>query len=89
MVIIEIPDDFLELTISQLPGDWRDYPAPPATKDFGSVLLNKGEYLVFKIPSSVIPQEYNYLINPRHPHLKECKIIEARDFVYDARIKNV
>src|SRR5829696_3796744 len=37
---IEIPeDDTLVLKISELPGDWKDAPAPPSTKDFGTKLL--------------------------------------------------
>ena len=89
MVILDIPDDVLDVPVSHLPGDWRDYPAPSSTKDFGSALISKGEHLIIKIPSTVIPQEFNYVINPRHHLITECKVVEVKDFVYDTRIKNI
>jgi RES domain-containing protein len=89
MTSIEIPDDIHQVSISHLPGDWNHYPAPPSTKEFGSHLLNSAQHLIIKIPSSVIPDEYNYLINPRHPGSNLCQIKEVKDFVYDIRIKTV
>ena len=85
---IEIPEEEIhELKISQLPGDWKDAPAPSSTKDFGNKLLNKMKHLVIQVPSTVIPEEFNYLINPRHASIDECRIIEVKDYVYDLRIK--
>jgi RES domain-containing protein len=86
---IEIPDsDILVLQTSSLPGDWKAVPAPSSTKDFGSRLLRTSGKPVIKIPSSVIDQEYNYILNPLiTPSL--FKIIEIKDLVYDIRIKIV
>jgi len=87
MVEIEIPDDIHEIATSSLPGNWRDAPAPSSTKDFGSRLLQLCEHAVIKIPSSVVPEEFNYLINPLHPLNATCKVVKAADFIYDIRIK--
>lgn len=88
MAIIEIPEDAIKtVSISALPGDWQIAPAPPSTKDFGTRLLQDLDHLVIKIPSTVIPEEFNYLINPRHPRIGDCKIKGLSDFVYDIRIK--
>lgn len=89
MVEIEIPDDILELEIPALPGNWREAPAPPSTMDYGTDLLNKNPHVIIKLPSSVIPEEFNYLINPKHSLAKGCNIIAVKDFVYDLRIKAV
>jgi RES domain-containing protein len=89
MTTIEIPDDIHQVSVSLLPGDWNHYPAPPSTKEFGSRLLKSAEHLIVKMPSSVIVEEYNYLINPRHPNSNLCRIIEVKDFIYDIRIKAV
>jgi len=63
-------------------------PAPSSTKDFGSRLLRTSGKPVIKIPSSVIDQEYNYILNSLiTPSL--FKIIEIKDLVYDIRIKIV
>ena len=63
MVELDIPDHFYEVKIPALPGDWRASPAPASTKDFGSALLNAATNPVIKIPSTVIPEEFNYIIN--------------------------
>ncbi len=86
--IMEIPGDhILALAIADLPGNWMAAPAPASTKDFGTILLKNAEHAVIKIPSAVIPDEYNYLLNPLHKNIAKCKILDVRDFVYDVRIK--
>lgn len=88
MTIIEIPEDIHEINVNLLPGNWRDYPAPVSTKDFGTQILYRVSHAIIKIPSTVIPQEFNYLINPLHTKSRLCKIKEVIDFVYDIRIKS-
>lgn len=87
---IEIPDsEILIINEAQLPGDWKQIPTPSSTKDFGTHLLKSSKKMVFKIPSSILPEEYNYILNPAHPDSKTIKINEIRDLVYDIRIKIV
>jgi len=87
---IEIPDaGILVLSEADLPGNWKQVPSPFATKEFGTQLLKAAKNLIIKIPSTVIPNEYNYLINPAHPAIKNCKVTAIVDFVYDVRIKQV
>ena len=90
ITIIEIPDQSIKiLKEADLPGDWKQSPAPSSTKNFGSNLLLSAAELVIKIPSTVIPDEYNYLLNSLHPESKKFKIVSVSDFVYDVRIKIV
>jgi len=84
---IEITEDnIIFLSQSDLPGNWMQVPSPSSTKDFGTHLL-KAATSIIKIPSIVVPQEFNYLLNPLHPDSKDFKIISVEDFVYDVRIK--
>lgn len=88
VVTFEISADHITvITEDQLPGTWKQSPAPASTKDFGTNLLKKSLNAVFKIPSSIIAEEYNYILNPFHPQSKDFKIIDIKDFVYDVRIK--
>ena len=85
---IEIPEEhILELTPPELPGDWRGAPAPASTKDFGTRLLKKAQFAAIKIPSAVIPDEYNFLLNPFHRQSAKFLVLNVEDFVYDIRIK--
>lgn len=85
---IEIPEKkILELTIAELPGDWRNAPAPGSAKNFGTQLLRKGNFAIIKVPSAVISEEYNFLLNPLHRESSKFSIVDIEDFVYDVRIK--
>lgn len=86
---IEIPDnEILMVSEDELPGNWKTFPVASSSKDFGTDLLKTSKKAVIKIPSSVIAEEYNYILNPR-AGLKSFKIITIKDLVYDIRIKNV
>lgn len=73
------------LKIEDLPGNWQETPAPKSTKDFGTGLLLKN-YSVIKIPSIIIPNEFNYILNPSVKK-KGFKLLETKDFIFDLRIK--
>ena len=84
----EIPtDNMVDVSIADLPGDWMQHPASSSTKNWGTALLKKAQTLVIKIPSVIIPQEYNYLINPAHNGIGKVKFIDSIDYPYDLRIK--
>ena len=68
-----------------LPGNWRATPAPKSTKDYGTQFL-KSNKPILKIPSIIIPEEFNYIINPQVAGLS-FKLVEIKDFVFDLRIK--
>lgn len=87
---IEIPDsEVLIINEESLPGNWKQFPVPSSTKDFGTHLLERCKKSVIKIPSSVIAEEYNYILNPLHANSKRFKIISITDLIYDLRIKLV
>ncbi len=79
-----------ECKISTLPGNWRDWPHPRETRDFGSEMLIKAEYLILKFPSVIIPQEFDYILNPTHKdfQLIDKSKLKVEDFVYDIRLKS-
>lgn len=88
ITVIEIPSSSIfTITENKLPGNWKESPAPAATKDFGTQLLKAAKTAIIKIPSAIISQECNYLLNPAHINSKAFKIVEVSDFVYDVRIK--
>ena len=81
IVTVQIPyKGIMEFGIKDLPDNWREIPAPIETKDFGSDLVKSLSYPVLKIPSVVIPDEHNYILNPLHKESKNFKIISIKDF---------
>ena len=85
---IEIPDNSIYVCSErELPGDWRLLPAPASTKELGSHLLLGATVASIKVPSTVVPQEYNFLLNPLYVSSDTFRIVSVKDFVYDVRIK--
>lgn len=88
LCVFEIDETQIELApIENLPGNWTETPAPKATKDFGTQWLRERKGIL-KIPSIIIPQECNYLLNPFSKKLG-YELVETYDFVYDLRIKSI
>lgn len=89
-VQIEIPDDLTiqEVKLEDLPDGWNAKPPTLITQLIGDDFVSYNEAAVLKVPSSIIPQEYNYLINPNHPQASEIKIISVSKMVFDQRLKS-
>lgn len=59
-----------EIKRSQLPDNWQDTSAYPILQKMGQDWLNSKRTTVLKVPSAIVPVEYNYLLNPQHPEFK-------------------
>ena len=86
-VEIEIAEDvtILELELSHLPIGWDSKPPILETQFIGDDFVRDQQAAVLKVPSSIIPQESNYLINPNHPEAKKIKIISTTPLKFDQR----
>ncbi|HVG16702.1 MAG TPA: RES family NAD+ phosphorylase [Chitinophagaceae bacterium] len=86
---IEINGSILKNSVSDLPGNWRASPLPASTQQFGSRQLEAAKYGILVFPSAIIPEEFNYILNPLHLDAASFKVLDVSDFVYDVRIKTV
>ena len=62
-----------EIRPSDLPQHWRRTPAPERLQELGTAWLRRGDSLLLRVPSVVIPEEHNYLVNPMHRDFLDCK----------------
>lgn len=69
-----------------LPADWRRYPAPDKLAELGSDWLRSQSSLVLDVPSCLVDEEMNMLINPLHPDFRKVNIAEVKDFSFDSRL---
>jgi len=69
-----------------LPEDWRRSPPPEGTRRIGDRWLTEGASVVLRVPSALVPQESNYLLNPRHPDFTDVRVVEAAPFDPDPRL---
>ncbi|MDQ6859579.1 MAG: RES family NAD+ phosphorylase [Verrucomicrobiota bacterium] len=80
-------DRFVErLSERQLPDGWRAMPFHPATAEIGDRWVKEVRSLVLAVPNSIIPSEFNYLINPAHPDFHRVRIGPPERFAFDARL---
>ncbi|HMC28911.1 MAG TPA: RES family NAD+ phosphorylase [Verrucomicrobiae bacterium] len=72
--------------IRMLPEDWQAEPPPPSTKEIGDNWCRKSRSAVLAVPSVIVPDELNYLLNPVHPHFKKISIGKPERFAFDPRL---
>lgn len=83
----EIETDLIKsLNIKDLPTNWKDYPSPSELVKIGDEFAKQREYLLLKVPSVLIEDEFNYLMNVNHPDANKIEIIEVKPFVFDTRL---
>lgn len=87
---IEIPNDILvlEVNIEDLPQDWDAKPPSLTTQIIGDDFVFQNEAAILKVPSSIVPQEFNYLINPNHSDSARIKVSSKSPMKFDARFKS-
>lgn len=88
-VEIEIPDDIIiqEVNLEDLPDVWNSKPPSLITQTIGDDFVYYNEAAILKVPSSIVPQEFNYLINPNHEDALRIKVISTTRMVFDSRLK--
>ena len=86
VMLISIPDRFDAYQVSDLPENWRSLSAYSRLQALGSYWYMHGSTGVLQIPSAVIPQEHNYLINTGHDDFKEVKITDIENYFWDERL---
>lgn len=76
------------VAIEDLPLNWRQGRAPVQTQMLGDRWLEAGNTLVLQVPSVIIPEEWNYVINPLHPQFAETVRGQAKPFQFDPRLSD-
>jgi len=86
-IAVEFDDDMVEeLPIGKLTPAWRGEPPGPATKSIGDAWARRARSAVLKLPSVIVPSEFNYLINPSHPDFARLRIGIPVAFAFDSRL---
>lgn len=80
-----VPDATPILEVFDLPNNWQDVSAYPVLQKIGLSWLKAKEYPILRVPSAIIPVEYNYLINPEFPGF-ELQVERILTFEFDRRM---
>jgi RES domain-containing protein len=84
----EIPDNLAirHIAIEALPPNWNDLTLQPVTQTIGTQWVTAGHSAVLRVPSVVIPQESNYVLNPHHPEFSAITWSAPEPFSLDRRL---
>ena len=81
-------DDALVVAVGleELPVEWRQNPPPTSTQRMGDRWIASGESAVLGVPSALVPREWNYIFNPRHPDFSSVIVGEQEPLSFDPRL---
>jgi RES domain-containing protein len=88
-VEIDIPEDIsiTELSVDELPENWDAKPPTLETQYIGDDFVAQKIAAVLKVPSSIVPPEHNYLINPNHPDSTRITVVSTESLQIDNRFR--
>lgn len=75
-----------QLPLDSLPGKWRTSPPQPDTQALGDLWVREARSAVLRVPSAVIPDEFNFLLNPAHPEFVTIEVSKPISFDLDPRL---
>lgn len=85
LIQLEIPEEKIKtISLKALKKNWEldaDY-----TRFIGDHFSKDTENWILKVPSAVVPEEHNFLINPRHPQFAELTFLSSEKYPIDKRL---
>jgi len=88
-MVIDIPSSerIEKITLKDLPKNWQQYNMEHVCRQIGDDWFYRQDSLVLQVPSVIIPNEFNYIINAQHKNFKKVKLKLVEPFIFDTRIK--
>jgi len=85
---IDIPDglEVQRIDEEELPEGWDRRAEDAELRRLGQAWVAGEDAPVLDVPSAVIPEERNVLVNPRHPDASEVTVSRERPFTFDPRL---
>ena len=86
LINIEIPESIqpLIITSAKLKTVWKDDIG--YTQWMGDEFMKSNDSLFLKVPSAVVDQENNFILNPKHADFKKVKIVAIKKIMFDKRL---
>lgn len=88
LVAVDVPDEapMTRPAIEELPEDWASPLPSQDCQHWGGQWCRRGEALSLAVPSIVVPEERNYVLNVTHAAMKDVRLKSIRRFAYDLRL---
>lgn len=90
LIKIDVPESIMQLAQhivhSSISPAWQAEPPGIASIEIGQRWAQANQTLLLQVPSAIVPEESNFLINPAHKDCKRIRATVARRFVFDPRL---
>jgi len=88
-MVIDIPgtERIEKISLRELPANWQHFSLEHICRQIGDDWFYRQESLILQVPSSIIPEESNYIINTQHKNFRKIKVKSIESFQFDSRIK--
>jgi RES domain-containing protein len=88
LLTLSVPDAILpeEMDRNRLISGWDAPDTGPLTRRIGDRFLQSKSALLLSVPSVLMPEENNYLLNPLHSDMKKVKLVHKRRMYFDSRV---
>ena len=87
LIGVEVDESLVqEVMTRDLPANWQFDPAPIALRSIGDGWIGAASSVVLRVPSTLVPAENNFLLNPVHPDFKKLVIGDPILFQFDPRL---
>ena len=85
-VEVESRIDFKQIDRGELPADWQT--RPQQTQALGDTWLKKCRECLLRVPSAIMPETFNWLLNPKHRDASRVPVAATATYPYDFRLFN-
>ena len=89
MLIEVLSENLEEIDAKKLPKNWREMDSYLELQKIGDIWYDQQKSLLLKVPSSVLPENFNIVINTTHPDFKRVKLIDVLDYEPDERLEKI
>ena len=91
IMIIEIPAS-LKMTIvetADIAEGWRDFRNYSICQAIGNQWYDECKTPLLKVPSAILPEAFNVVINSNHADFQKIKLVETTELIPDERIEDL
>ncbi|KAB8152455.1 RES domain-containing protein [Kordia sp. TARA_039_SRF] len=86
LVHVEIPDEVPIHELQKLPKDWNTFPYNSKTQEIFTKFVTENKFAVLKVPSAIVRDEFNYILNPLHIDFHKISVAKIQKFSFDSRL---
>lgn len=84
LLTVDVPEDVAIATCPALPPEWPS--RVDITRAVGDAWLTDGSSALLRVPSAIMPDVFNLLLNPLHPEVGRIRVADVREVPFDPRL---